>query len=238
MSNKDTLRMNGYSINERGHIICYREPHARYLHERCGVIRIALARDTREGRALVDRLLGVIDEPRSIVGRARNGGAVVLFRAGVSDVAPQASNGWPDSTPKALVCGDAQFVVTAASHGQTVDVDWFSWVKGRSPYEVERDRLAMLYSDTSEAVVAEAMRIATHAPTAADIDREAAREARYAKIRADLAAGRIGNPDADAAAEDAELVAKNPTLRSHDGVFGMLVDMARVRIARRKATAA
>src|SRR5258707_5268149 len=67
------LRLNGYIVNESGRIECTREGE-RYEQSRTAIIQID------GGREIVDRLIAVADSPRALVGRTRDGSAVLLFR--------------------------------------------------------------------------------------------------------------------------------------------------------------
>src|SRR5258708_27452827 len=67
-----TLRLNGYIVNESGRIECTREGE-RYEQSRTAIIQID------GGREIVDRLIAVANSPRALVRRTRDGSAVLLF---------------------------------------------------------------------------------------------------------------------------------------------------------------
>ena len=119
--------------------------------------------------------------------------------------------------------------LTFGSVGLSLDVDAYSWPKGRSPLDVERDRLPELTLDVSQAVVDAAFAAGcSWAPTQAEINSERERDARLAKIMADADAGLINlNPTAADLAEeaDAKLVADNEgrDLAPNDGLFSVLI---------------
>ncbi|MGO9930573.1 MAG: hypothetical protein ACLPV8_02000 [Steroidobacteraceae bacterium] len=238
MSNTETLRMLGYSAAD-GKLVCQREGvPGRYAHEQTGVIRIDLEKDSAPGRELVERLLAVISEPRALVGRAKNGSVVVLGRC-EREIKPYIPGDSKRTGRFELItkADGVKFTITCASENQIIDPEAFSWGK-RSPLDVPRDSLAMLFSDIGEAVVAEAMRVATWAPTAEEIERERARIERLSKIREEMAAG-MHTPEAIAAREDEALAASMPADISYsDGPLASNVLAARKRIALRKQQAA
>jgi hypothetical protein len=186
---------------------------------------------------LVEALLAVISEPRALVGRARNGSAVVLGRC-EQEISPYFP-GVDRAGRFELITkpGGVRFVILCRSEGATLDVDAYSWPKGRSPLDVPRDSLAMLFDDIAQAVVEEALKTAVTAPTAEDIERQRASEARLAKIRDEIAAG-LHTPESIAAREDEELAASMPLdISWRDGPRAANVLAARDRIAHRQRLA-
>src|ERR1700734_535310 len=109
---RERLRLNGFSITPVGHIDCNRDG-ARWSHERCGVLKIEISRDSKDARALVDAVIQKIDEPRATTGRDRRGGAVLLFRCdrGVNNIRHELAT--RDGTEISIIFG---------SDGLTVDI--------------------------------------------------------------------------------------------------------------------
>jgi hypothetical protein len=237
MSNRDILRLNGYSATAEGHIQCSREG-ARYVQERCAVVHIEGARE------LVEHLLGFIDEPRALLGRAKNGAAVLLFRGDERNVVPRIHGDDKRNGVFALTTQSGERItVTCKSGGGALDPSAYTWQRGRSPLEIERDRLPLLCADTVEAVIAEAFKLGcTWAPTAEEIAAEAARQERYAKIAADIASGKLipnPSPEQQLEIDDNALVAAHEGAEYHeyDGNMAVVVLAARRRVALRKAHA-
>jgi hypothetical protein len=244
MSNRDTLRQGGYSVDDAGRIQCQREG-TRYEQERCAVIRVDLEPDSKRGRELVDAVVAAADTPRALLGRARNGSAVLLFRCeNPHNLVPHIQGRISTNGIFELATRDTgeRFTVTIASEGQTLDLNGYSWPKGRSPLEISRDSLPNLTSDVGEVVLKAAFESATWAPSAEEIQTEAEREERVAHFKADVASGKIRLNKTEAellAEEDAKLVeGASADLTPHDGIFAQLVIAARRRIERRKADAA
>jgi hypothetical protein len=229
------LRALGYSANESG-IICHRtgKHRDRYLHERCGILKIDLEHDFKGGRELVEKLLAVIDEPRSIVGRARNGSAVVLFKAGEFNVEPTVNNGGQKGVFDLALKATGELVtITCASEGQTLDPTAYTWAKVRSPYDVPRDALALLFDDIGSAVVKEAfdldMTWASLVPTPEELAEQNARHA--------IALAEYERTQYEA---DLKLLADVPDdvkLSVRDGDWAVSVLAARERMAERKSQA-
>jgi hypothetical protein len=221
--------MNGYSVDGAGHIECSRDG-VRFAHERVGIVRVDISRDTRDARALVDAVIGSIDEPRALTGRDRRGGAVLLFRVdrgvGINNVRLELA--LRDGT---------EITIAFGSEGQSVDPESYSWPKGRAPADVARDLLPPLYNDFAE--IAHSAAWAAGARPADEWQRERAAEERIEQLKADVAAGRVKlnlTPEERAAEADAKLVEDNAgrELHGHDGIFAMLVLAARQRMERRK----
>ena len=187
MSNK--LREMGYSSQDGKTIVCHREGgrgnEHRYDHERCGVVRIDLERDTKSGLELVERLIVAAAEPRALVGRSRDGSAILLFRVNEHSDLPYTGDG---GVSKLITRSGELLTVTYGSVDHTVDVNAWSWVKGRSPFDVPHDSLAVLFKDIADRVLDEAFKLGcADAPTAA----ERAAAERRAKIAQGLKDGSI-----------------------------------------------
>jgi hypothetical protein len=233
MSNSRTqLRSLGYSADADGNIVCHREgPRGlwnRYLHECTAVIRIDLVDGgSKPVRELVERLVSATDEPRSLVARSRNGSAVLLFKVNeFSDLPVSVGEGVYE-----LVTSDGELLnITCASLGQTLDVGAWSWAKNRSPYEVSRDSLAVLFKDVAERVVNAAYaERCSQAPTAAD----RARAERIAKLNQGIADGTIKPRDFQAE-DDERLVAAHRDVGPFDSMWTSIQN-ARQRIFERSA---
>jgi hypothetical protein len=231
-SNAQTLRLNGYIVNDRGHIEANREGE-RYYQSRAAIIQID------GGREIVDRLIGVADSPRALVGRSREGSAVLLFR--------RDGEGWfvPDVNYRGVV---GAFDLVMNTNGsplrlvfgcESLDPAAWSWAKGRSPADVPRDSLPNLTRDVSGDIAREALKHAGDAQAAREeAERNKAFEERRAKYLADLA--RPKTADELQAEEDEKILAQyaNEVLAWNDPDKARL-DAARSRFAaRRKQTAA
>lgn len=229
MSNK--LREMGYSSGDGRVITCHREGgrsnENRYLHERTGIIEIRLERDTKSGRALVERLIAAADESRALHGTARVGSAILLFRVSEHSDLPHAA----DDGVSNLITHDGElFAVTYGSVDQQVDVNAWSWHKGRSPFDVPHDSLAILFADIGQRCVDAAYKLGcANAPSAAE--REAAQ--RVAKIKQGLADGTI-KPRNFQAEDDERLVAAHRDIGPFDSMW-TVIQNARQRIFERSA---
>lgn len=180
MDTKLQLRLNGYSVNDAGHIVCQREG-GRYEQERTAIIQID------GGREIVDRLIAVADSPRALIGRSRDGAAVLLFR----------HDGEHTFTPSILDHHGNVFDLLLNSNHEPLrlafgcdglDPSAWVWAKGRSPADVPRDSLPNLTFDLSQDVAVEALKHAREARyIRAEIERTKAFEERRAKYVANLA---------------------------------------------------
>lgn len=231
------LRLNAYSVNDAGHIQCFRDNRP---DEWAAVLRVDLERDTPTGREIVERLLALVDEPRALLGRAKNGSFVLLFRSDSNPVPYiQGSDSSRDGVFKLATQAGERFTVTCAMVGQALDVAGYTWPKGRSPLEISRDALPILTSDIGAAVMAEAFKVATWA---SNWEQHQAAAARLDQLRADLASGKIKilTDEERDAAKDEELVARyeGVELSMHDGALANHVISARRRVAHRKRLAA
>ena len=238
MSNtKQILRLNGYSANDAG-IVCDAGIE-RFKHERTGILRIEISRDTKDARALVDAVIAAIDEPRALLGRDRRGGVVMLFR-----VEQIFSNAATDaiSREEFALRGGEELVITLASEGATVEPDAYTWIKGRSPLDISRDALPPLSQELGDIANDAAWTAGARSPE------EFAREREADRYRADLASGKIKvRTEAELAEHeqvrnDAAIVAANAGIEYiwTDGFAAQLVLEARTRHAarQRKQTAA
>ncbi|MGO9994698.1 MAG: hypothetical protein ACLPTF_19575 [Steroidobacteraceae bacterium] len=173
------LRLSGYIADDES-LVCYKDG-KRYEQERTAVVRLI------GDREMIDKLVEAADSPRALLGRQR-GSAVLVFRSegdylpfiagdtrrnGIVELAQRS-----DGSPLTIIIG---------SEGQTVDIQDYKWT--RSPLEIERDRLPVLTSDISQAIVDEAFKLDCTWIETVKQDREVA--ARVEKFRADVAAGRV-----------------------------------------------
>ena len=238
-NNRTQLRQLGYGVDSDGNIVCHREIERsnehRYDHERCGVVRIDLERDTKSGRELIEKLIAAADEPGCLVGRSRDGSAILLFRviSEHSDLPYTAEGG----ISKLISRGGELLTVTCASLGQTVDVGAYSWIKGRDPANVPRDNLAVLFADVGQRVVDAAFKLnCSFAPTAA----ERAAAERVAKINRGLADGTIKLSDRQDAldAQDRAFLEKNASVGPFDSAWTMVQNIRARVFARKHADAA
>jgi hypothetical protein len=225
MSNtKLLLRLNGYSADDAG-IICD-SGIERFKHERTGILRIVISRDTKAARSLVDAVIAAVDEPRALLGRDRHG-VVMLFRVDqhVSD------------TREAIALRDGEdFVISLTSAGQTVEPGAFTWAKGRSPLDISRDALPTLLPEFAK-IASEAAFVA--GARSADVW---IRERESERFSADVASGKIKvKTEAEFAEDrqarsDAALVAsyEGQELIWSDGYSAQLVLNARQRHAARQ----
>jgi hypothetical protein len=226
------LRLLGYSANDAG-IICVREGE-RYAHERAGILKIEISRDTREARAIVDAVIAAIDEPRALLGRDKRGGVVMVFRLQM----------WINTSrvELALRSGE-QIAITIGAENLAVELDAFTWQNSRPPTNVSRDSLPPLFPEFMD--IAQRVAEAAGALPAKEIERIRETEARVAQFQADVAAGRVKlKTDAELAEDaqarsDAELVAewKGETVRPDDGGAARSVLAARARHAVRLSRA-
>jgi len=228
MSNtKLQLRLMGYAADEAG-IVCDTGIE-RFKHERTGVLRIELSRDTKEARAVVDAVIAGIDEPRALLGRDRRGGVVMLFRVeqNFGNTTMEAIT----SEQIALRSGE-NLAISMASEGATVDPDAFTWVKNRSPLDISRDALPPLSLEFSKIASEAAWNAGARSPD------EIARERAADRYRADVASGKIKVRTAEEqqAREDAAIVAANAGIEFiwTDGHAAQLVLDARYRHAERQ----
>ncbi len=244
------LKLMGYAVNADGHIECHPGtvtnsfPHStpRLAQFRTAVIRIDIASGGgKDAATLVDKLIEAADMPRAIIGRGRDGSAVILFRYDGQKVEPsiQGELSSIDGAFKlATRDGAIKLSITCKSVGQTLDVSAYSWAKGRSPLEFERDRLPVLTSDTS-ALVVNAARDALGCVSWAALDTLRKNAAKEAEFSAKIASGwRPKTTEETQAEEDDALVAQyegQDVSPWNAGNIGMLVQQARARVATRKA---
>jgi hypothetical protein len=200
------LRLNGYSVLPgNSHIGCCREGE-RYAHERVGILKIELSRDTREARAIVDGIIAAIDEPRSLIGRSRNGSAVMVFRLQM----------WINTSlvELALRSGE-QVAITIGAENLTVELAAFTWQKSRSPLDIPRDSLPPMFPEFMD--IAQTVAAAAGALPAKEIERELATEARVNQFREDVKAGRVKLKTEAELADDAQARSDAETVREWQG---------------------
>jgi hypothetical protein len=237
MSNTHQLRFKGYIVNDQGHVEANREGE-RYEQSRVAIIQIDGSRE------IVDRLIAVADSPRALVGRSRDGSAVLVFRRdGERNFLPYNPNHQgavfdlvmhSDGEPLRLVFGCG-----------TLDPSVWTWitfeqppnklvnVKGRSLLETPRDSLPNLTRDVCDDIAREALKHAGDARAAREeAERSKAFEARRAKYLADLAKPKTA--EQLQAEEDDEIITRyaNEVLAWNDPDKPRL-DAARSRIAAR-----
>lgn len=239
-NNRTRLRELGYSSDESGNIICHRQGAIswRYLHERCAVLRIDLDADSKAaGRELVDKLLAVVDEPRALTGRTRNGSAVMLFQVTSADNIALTDRYGNDCNFEFVSSDGVRFKISCTS-AAVLDVNAYIWPKGRSPLDIPRDQLAVLFPDIGQAVVDAANAGAKDAEVYdADRKREREFEARKPEIERKMAEGYYSE-EAEKQRQDEDLVRGQPEdMGPADGPMGFLVYAARRRIALRKQAA-
>jgi hypothetical protein len=245
-NNRARLRELGYSVDADGKIICHRKHETRsavlttrYLHERTAIIRFSLDQDSKAGRELVEHLILVVDEPRALVGRTRNGSAVMLFRVTEdTSVTPyQISGGQYNQSVFELVANGVRLSFEITSDA-VLDPAAYIWQKGKSPLDVRRDDLGTLFADACQTVIDAAFKAGAQWAELYDADQARAREFETRikpEHEARVAAGYY-SPEAIQAREDEALVANAPphTNWLSDGPIGAAIVEARKRIAMRK----
>jgi hypothetical protein len=178
------LRLNGYLADPAGGIVCHKEG-VRYKQERTAIVHLV------GDRELIDKLVECADSPRALVGRRSDGSAVMVFRCEgdylpfvAGDTRRTRGNGVFELAQRA---DGSPLTITIGCEGLGVGVSGYSWT--RSPLEIERDRLPVLTSDISQAIVDEAFKLDCTWIETVKQDREVA--ARIEKFHADVAAGRV-----------------------------------------------
>jgi hypothetical protein len=227
MSNTHQLRLNGYIVNDQGHIEANREGE-RYEQSRTAIIEI------HGDRAMVDRLIAVADSPRALVGRDKGHRAVLLFRRdGERNFIPS-NRGVFD-----LVMNSNGELLRLVFGCETLDPSTWTWAKGRSPDDVPRDSLPNLTFDVCQDIAREALAVASDARAAREeAERNKAFEERRAKYLANLTKPKTAAQIQ--AEEDDEIITRyaNEVLAWNDPDKPRL-DAARARLAQRlKQTAA
>lgn len=244
MSNIQALRLNAYTVTGAGHILCSpeRRPNGGNVggheDEFTSVLRIDLERDTPAGRDIVSKLIETVDEPRALLGTAKNGSVVLLFRRGKLDPAPNIAGQFGDVFKLSTCDGAVRFSITCASAGQTLDPAAYTWLKGRafkpqvgepkdrSPLEIGSWTLPLLTGEMGKAVIEAAFKLGC--AWASTVEDDLARD----KRSTDIASGKIKLPTEEElqAVEDAALV------KHYEGrEFGRFDDIrADVHAARRR----
>jgi hypothetical protein len=222
------LRELGYSSDDGRVITCHKTGafDDRWLHERVGVIRIdTLERNSKPMLGLIERLIIAADEPRALRGTGRNGSVVLLLKVGEHSDLPLSEG---DGEFKLVTRDDEPLKITCASLGHTIPVDEYSWVKGRSPFDVEHSRLPVLFKDVGDRIVNEAFKHGcADAPSAAQ--RETAE--RVATINRGLQDGSITplEPRERRHEEDLAFLRKHSDIGPFDALKPM-VDAVRLRV--------
>lgn len=241
------LKLNGYAVTVDGNSIDAHpgapvsrglvDPAPRFQFMRLAIIRFDVERGN--ARDLIEQIIAEADiSPRALVGRKRDGSAVILFRFEKDfPISPNRTADTNDGAYKLAAKDDsARFSLTVKSEGQTLDVSEWTWVKGRSPLEVSRDALPVLTVDVSTAVVEAAREIGT---TAFAIEYQRKSDEESEKLRARMVTGEIpATLQKQADAEDDALVAQyegQDVNTWNMGNAGMLVQQARARVAAREA---
>src|SRR5260221_4456545 len=234
MNTKDTLRLNGYSLDSEGRIACrVGKSGQRFEQTWCAVVSIEVARESKDAREIVDALVEAADSPRVIVGRKRDGSAVLLFKCAQKVTDAVGDFGTRD--------GKVRFTITVKSEGGTLDISDYSWVKERSPLAIERDRLPTLTDEVSKLVTESATGKLRCAPSALVKQWQRSYELN-AQLAARVASGEFKIPTAQEQeeAEQERLVDENKgrDVGIWDGNWAaMLIRARQVVAARRKAKA-
>jgi hypothetical protein len=185
--------------------------------------------------ALAAKIVAALDEPAALVG-ADSHRTIVLFRTGRTDVATVVdfiTDGKPGS-------------FAAIDRIAFPDIAAFKWADDRSPLTVHRCMIPELLSEHVKAASDAVHKLGARVGSASLFAAESEREARFEKLRADIAASGLTaeaymeRQEADRQHEsDLQLVA------AHEGVqFGQfdelrqIVHGARYRVAKRAAEAA
>ena len=247
MSTRETLRLAGYSSTPEGHVECYREGHP---DECTGVLKIDIERDTKAGRELVDKLIALVDQPRALLGRKRDGSVIMLFKCDRPYAVEPHIAGENRRTgifELATRDGDVCFVVTCKSVDMVVDISAYTWDKNRSPADFPRASLTLLTADVGERVVEGAFSLGCMWASMVAQERENA--ARVEQFKRDVKSGKAKLlSDAEIAEiyqsrADEETVAAHEGQKLHwsDGPYAQSVLRARARLAdfrAKQATAA
>jgi hypothetical protein len=237
----DALRMNGYRTDADGRIACRAgivprsyDPNS-WRNVDTGSERfadthlVAIVVDvlSGDGRAIVDSLITAADSPRAIVGKRRNGSAVLLFKcpAGMTGANRVEEFGSRD--------GSLRFTLSILSEGAAVDVAAYSWDKARSPLEFDHARLPVFTPDVATLVTAAA---ADECPPWSMVEQtrqDEADSARYATMR-------IPTAQEEREAEEERLVAahEGEYVSAFDGGHALEILRARKAVAARRAARA
>jgi hypothetical protein len=177
----------------------------------------------------VDKLIEAADSPRALIGRKRDGSAVLLFKCGNESVSKRAEEfGTRDQSVK--------FSIAVQSEGATLDISEYTFAKERSPLNFQRDLLPALTNDVPSLVL-EATEKLGCATWSHVLYLEAA-EAESARINARFASGELKIPTAQERleAEQEQLVADNEgkDISVWDGAYATMVIAARKVVAYRR----
>jgi hypothetical protein len=191
MNRTDTLRLNGFAVDTQGRIACRAgvqprhfdltswrpaEPNVQRL-EQTWLVAIVIEVVHGDAREIVDALIAAADSPRAIVGKRRNGSAVLLFKC------PPGMSGHNLVEEYGTRDGAVRFSLSILSEGATVDASAYAWDKARSPLEVDHSRLAAFTAEVP-ALVTEAAKARSTAWSLIEREREdEANNAKYATMR-------------------------------------------------------
>jgi hypothetical protein len=193
MNRTDTLRLNGYAVDTQGRIACRAGVKARHFDpnswrpidqmnsdrfEQTWLAVIAFDVAHGDARSIVDALIVAADSPRALVGRKRNGSAVMLFKCPAGTIG---SNRGEDYGTRGAV---ARFSLSILSEGATVDISDYSWERNRSPLDIEHDRLPTFTVEVPTLVHEAASAAGCNAWSLIEREREdEANNAKYATMR-------------------------------------------------------
>jgi hypothetical protein len=249
MNRTDTLRLNGYAVDTQGRIACRAGVKARHFDpnswrpidqmnsdrfEQTWLAVIAFDVAQGDARSIVDALIVAADSPRALVGRKRNGSAVMLFKCPAGMIG---TNRVEDYGTRGAV---ARFSLSILSEGATVDMSDYSWEKNRSPLDIEHDRLPTFTVEVPTLVTEAASAAGCNAWTL--IERARADAEYNARLVARVASGELKIPTAqeEREAEEERLVAQYEGQRVSmwDGPLANDILRARKVVAARRAARA
>jgi hypothetical protein len=225
MNSRDTLKANGYAVDQDGARIETRREGARYKGSHLAVIRLDM-RDSKTAREFAAKVVAAIDEPGAAHGVGRNG-IILVFKIGES------YNVEVRQAEHDFVFEGARCVFSATADAQTIDMGSYKWE--RSPLTVARDSLAPLYSSVAVAAYEAVEKLLPeYGGRFGPLVLPESFYDRALRQQAEREAAGIVETPAD---PDELLVAANPDISIWDGVLGQNVAMARTRIAERKEAA-
>jgi hypothetical protein len=199
-----------------------------------GLIRIDLdSKDPKAARAVIDQIIERADEPTIAIGRTRNGSAVLVFRSekpwrNVPSIAGAEHN----QRVFPLASSDGNVRLTINCDVESLDDSAYSWAT-----KVEAEQLPTLpdVAGLGQKIIEAAFALGL--TWASLVDQDTAREQRAAKLKADIAAGRVKiKTDEELQAErDAEIVRETAGREYSwtDGIAAQEILAARHRHAQR-----